>query len=292
MKIKKLSIALLTVLMLSGILMTYAFAAPFPNLPATEVTLNQNNLTPYDYPFVSQLSNVPGGYDVSNGIYTGWCLDLVGTVTRGVDYQVLLYSSLSLSLPAPFGSFPWDMINYVLNHKLGTGTDISQAIWYFVNGNAWPTGAQLPGYPFPLPPSTLAQAMVTDALANGSGFVPGPGEIVAVICAPTDVNAQDTIIELTVPGLGPGLTPGFWKHNVGVYLGLANGNYSDPVNSPVVSKNTMGAWLYGLDSNHGGPLNLLALFNAMSTVGGGAAGAATRNNAANVFNALAGLAPL
>ncbi len=201
MKIKNLSVALLSVLMLTGIFIALSSAASFPNLPPTEVTMHQNNLTPYDYPFVSQLSNVPGGYDVSNGIYTGWCVDLVGHVTRGVDYQVLLYSSLSP--PAQFASIPWNMINYILNHKQGTGVDISQAIWYFVNGNAWPTSSQLPGYPNPLPPTATAQAMVTDALANGAGYIPGPGEIVAVIADPTDVNAQDTIIELRVPGLFP-----------------------------------------------------------------------------------------
>jgi hypothetical protein len=286
MKLIKLSVAILSVLVLSGVLMTSAMAWPCPTLPSTMVTLNQTNLTPYDYPFLSLLSNVPPGFDVSNGMYTGWCIDLVGHVTRGVDYPVLLLCSLSLSLPAPYNSLPWDMINYVLNHKQGTGVDISQAIWYFCNGNAWPTAAQLPSYPFTLPPTTLAQAMVTDALTNGSGYVPGPSKVVAVICDPEDVAAQDTIIEVTIPGLNPGLSPGFWKHNVGVCLGLANGSYSDPTGSPVVTKNTMGTWLHAHWTN----AELLALYNALNTKGGGAAGAATRNNAANVFNALAGLA--
>ena len=96
---------------------------------------------------------------------------------------------------------------------------------------------------------------------------------------------------------GGGLTPGFWKHNVGVYLTsvgvltgaqAVNGAYSDPVNSLVVTKATMGDWLDAGWTD----TKLLSLYNDMKTIGGGAEGAATRNNAANVFNAAAGLALL
>jgi hypothetical protein len=218
MKTKTIVITVISVLMLSGILMTSAIAAdPFPNLPPTPVTITQGPLTIYTYPFDSTLSGVPAGYDVANGVYVGWCVDLVGIVTRGgPGYEVMLYSSLTP--PAEVASIPWDMINYIINNKQGTGTDVQEAIWYFVNGGAWPTLAELPGWPFATPPSAAASAMVADALANGVGFVPGPGELLAVICLPTDVTAQDTIIELTVPQLAPGFTPGFWKHDIEVRL--------------------------------------------------------------------------
>ena len=192
MKFLKTTVALLSILCVSGVLVTSVFAVAFPNLPAGLVTINNTNLTPYDYPFVSVLSNVPAGFDVSNGVYTGWCVDLIGHAIRGSDYQVHLYSSLSLALPAPFASFDWSRINYVLNHKQGSGVDISQAIWYYVKGGAWPNAIDLPGYPFPLPPSTLALAMVTEANALGAGYVPGPGKIVAVLCDPTNAATQDT----------------------------------------------------------------------------------------------------
>jgi hypothetical protein len=294
MKFLKPTVALLSILCVSGVLVTSVFAVAFPNLPAGLVTINNTNLTAYDYPFVSVLSGVPPGYDVSNGVYTGWCVDLIGHAIRGSTYQVHLLSSLSASLPTPFNTIPWDKINYILNNKQGTGVDISQAIWFFVNGGVWPNAAQLPGYPFPLPPSTLAQAMVNEANAHGSGFVPGPGQIVAVICAPPDEAVQDTIIELRIPGTGPGLTPGFWKHNVGVYLTAqgyddvhVNGAYSDPTGSTVVTKDTMATFLSAWTN-----AELYDLWLDMNTIGGGAAGAATRNNAANVFNAAAGLSPL
>ena len=84
---------------------------------------------------------------------------------------------------------------------------------------------------------------------------------------------------------GPGLSPGFWKHNLGVYLGLEKGAYSDPINSPYVSKDTMATWLGGADPQS----SLTYLYNQLSIQGGGAAGAAARLAAANVLNADAGL---
>jgi len=96
--------------------------------------------------------------------------------------------------------------------------------------------------------------------------------------------------------VGPGLSPGFWKHNVGVYLQLANGKYSDPgvtgpspipPYTPLCTKDTMGAWLHA----HWTDAQLLALYNDLSTVGGGAAGDAIRVAAANVFNYMADLTP-
>ena len=61
------------------------------------------------------------------------------------------------------------MINWILNNKDGYDMlDIQNAIWYF-------SDAVLPVL------SDEAQAIVDDALANGSGFCPGEGDIGAVI---------------------------------------------------------------------------------------------------------------
>ena len=87
--------------------------------------------------------------------------------------------------------------------------------------------------------------------------------------------------------VGPGLSPGFWKHNIGVYLGENNGEYSDPGYTWVVSKETMGDWL----GTHWSQAELEAAYEALSTKGGGAAGAAIRVGMANVFNAAADLTP-
>ena len=90
--------------------------------------------------------------------------------------------------------------------------------------------------------------------------------------------------------IGDGLSPGFWKHNVGVKIGERNGAYSDPPvysgQTPLVTKDTMEAWL-----DQWTPAELTALYNQLNTKGGGATGAATRVTAANVFNLAADLYP-
>ena len=101
--------------------------------------------------------------------------------------------------------------------------------------------------------------------------------------------------------VGPGLSPGFWKHNLGVYLEEANGSYSDPGVTGIrteptvgpafpVTKDNMATWFAALA---GTPwyLNLESLYGDLCTRGGGAAGNAIRVGAANVFNYYADLFP-
>ncbi len=90
----------------------------------------------------------------------------------------------------------------------------------------------------------------------------------------------------------PGLTPGFWKNNLAVYLGLANGNrgYSDPTGSPTVTKDTMGDFFAGLDDTKGGPYDLMQLYRELCPQLDGIT-ADIRNAAANIFNVEAGLSP-
>ena len=87
---------------------------------------------------------------------------------------------------------------------------------------------------------------------------------------------------------GPGLTPGFWKNNLAVYLGLANGNrgYSDPTGSPTVTKDTMGAFFDSL----AGTYDLNQLYRDLCPQLDGTT-ADIRNAAANIFNVAAGLSP-
>ena len=87
--------------------------------------------------------------------------------------------------------------------------------------------------------------------------------------------------------VGPGMSPGFWKHNLGIYLQEANGSYSNPTPNPIVSKDTMAAFFANLE----GTEDLEQLYEDLCTQGGGAVGAATRVNAANIFNAAADLYP-
>jgi hypothetical protein len=246
------------------------------------------------------LSGVPTnlGFDVENKMYTpSWCVDRDGeSLALGVQVPVYLFSSLALP---PSATYPlvyaphvlsWNKINYILNNVLpgATTADIQQAIWEF---------CELPQNP-DQPRSALSNQMVNSAnTPAGAAFVPGPGQVVAIICHPQPADpdhVQDSIIELTVPPTtgGPGLTPGFWKNNLAVYLGLANGNrgYSDPTGSPTVTKDTMGAFFTSLDDTKGGPYDLMQLYRNLSPQLDGIT-PDIRNAAANIFNVAAGLSP-
>jgi len=95
-------------------------------LPTTPVDLTIINPEGIDYPFDIQLSDVPSGFDVTNGVYVGWCVDLDNYIARDDIHSVRLYSSLSP--PAEIQFNEWNMINYILNHKQGTAEDIQSAI--------------------------------------------------------------------------------------------------------------------------------------------------------------------
>jgi len=210
MKMKNLMMLTATFIALSSLLFSIANATTFPNLPTSPV-----NMTVVDGSvsyFTITLSNVPAGYDVSNGDYIGWCLDRGHVMSRSTLLEVTLYSSLNP--PAGLSTKPWNQINYILNNKSGrTVNVIQQAIWYFMGW--WSYGAL----------TTEAKQLVDEANMH-SDFVPAYGQIVAVICLPTDTNQQLAMIE--VAPRPPGLSPGYWKHNVNVYNG-GRGSYSgDP----------------------------------------------------------------
>lgn len=188
---KHLALTLAIILTFSPVFVNRALAAdPGLNLPTTPIMIEAfNGTTSY---FNTQLSNVTTGYDVINGTYPGWCVDTRTEMQRSpATHEVSLYSSISA--PGNLSSQRWDMVNYILNHKQGTHADVQQAIWYFVNFDDNYT-----------PSTPTAQAIVNDALANGTGFIPAYGQIIAVICYPSTMfpsqpDFQISIIEVTNP---------------------------------------------------------------------------------------------
>jgi hypothetical protein len=192
------------------------------NLPTNDVTFYADGAD--DSFFVVSLSNVPPGYDVHNGLYLGWCASFyVGGSPTGASHTGHLYSSLDPNLPPSFAE-SWGYINYVLNHKQGSGDDIQSAIWYFTDSVTWN-------------PTAASQAMINAALAHGQNFQPGPGEVAAVVVAATDNSQiQVVIIEAPVPvppvpcddfvtGGGWIIGPGGAKANFGVHGGIRHGNF-------------------------------------------------------------------
>lgn len=140
-----------------------------------------------DY-FIVTLSNVPLGYEVNNIDYAGWCVDDQSPITANTEYNVALWCTYDPSIP--WADDEWDMVNYVLNHKVAGASrlDIQEAIWYFVNGSG--TGMK------PVKPADpQALAMVNDALANGDGWIPSIGEKIAIFCDPIQ-PVQKVIIEV------------------------------------------------------------------------------------------------
>jgi hypothetical protein len=155
------------------------------------------------------LSEVPEGYDVMNGTYAGWCVEDNHRPNLPEDAQVWLYDSTDdpENLPESYQDILWDLINYMLNHKLGSVQDVNVALWLLTGTYDGTFG----------PITAAAQAMVDEAIANGEDFVPGPGEIVAVILYGDGIGPdgfQDTLIEVTVPPEDyEGCTPGYWKQS-------------------------------------------------------------------------------
>ena len=181
MNMKIVAALFLGLLMLSGTSLVFA-VDPWPNLPSGIVHLTVvDGTTSY---FISTLSNVPGGYGVSDGHYAGWCIERSHNMLRNVEHDVILYSSLDP--PDVLKYIDWVAINYILNHKQGEMTDVQEAIWHFVNfvGNYTPT-------------TVSAKEMVNDANLHGAGFVPRTGQVVAVICYPA-YGTQITLIEVAL----------------------------------------------------------------------------------------------
>ena len=146
------------------------------------------------------LSEVPGGYAVSDGTYFGWCCDSKMIIEGHMPFKMTLISSLNETLPVHLNQSDWHRINYILNHKhpAATWEDIQTAIWFFTDDS--------PDYKFGDPSTrAYARAMIDDAKANGGDFIPGPGQILAIICDYGDNDAngicdrQIVIIEIDPP---------------------------------------------------------------------------------------------
>ncbi len=170
------------------------------------------------------LTGVPMGFDVENSLYGGYCVAIRDAISpTGLYHSALLYDTTDSNAPSNSQSAPWNYINYILNHKQGVADDVQNAIWQFTDGATYGMTA-------------ASQAMINDASANGATFVPGPGQLVAVIVNATeDSEIQTIIIEVPAPSTNPSpcddrVTGGGWiitrsgaKGTFGVHGGYQNG---------------------------------------------------------------------
>ncbi|MGB9841318.1 MAG: hypothetical protein ACPLKZ_01185 [Candidatus Bathyarchaeales archaeon] len=193
MNLKKALLIIAVIIITSAILFNYTTAASDPLLlpKGYPVILEASNGT-QSY-FLTKLSNVPSYYDVTDGVYLGWCIDTRTELPRSpAKHTVLLYSSLTPSeLPAELAKQKWNIVNYILNNKPAgaQAQDIQEAIWYFINLDG--------GY---TPKSNVAKALVAEAEAKGAYFVPTLGQVAAVIAVPVypSVDVQVSVIEVTI----------------------------------------------------------------------------------------------
>ncbi|MBN2067689.1 MAG: hypothetical protein JW744_04435 [Candidatus Diapherotrites archaeon] len=162
----------------------YILQKPFkePSLPPMPIeAVFYDSTTSY---FDTILRNIPAGYDVSNGQYVGWCVDVEHFINPGAIYEVSLLSSYSSSLPEYAQNENWDLVSYLLNNKHPDASrdDIQDAIWHLVGEEAYPSDPE-------------AAAMADDAIANGEGFVPVSGQLMAAI-VDAGPEIQLTIVEV------------------------------------------------------------------------------------------------
>ena len=194
------------IIIIVGLLLLSTTIVAALNLPSDPVTLNAvNGTTTY---FDITLSGVPAGeFDVTNGVYPGWCADFGIAMPRNTNLVVTLYDSYG-SLPARAQDADWDKVNWILNHKDGYAMmDIQQAFWNLLNEK------DISGFP-------NAQTLVASAVAVGE-FTYEPGDIVAIVAVPVRADVQCAFIELVIPEEQGGCTytPGYWKnHAVGKHV--------------------------------------------------------------------------
>ena len=152
--------------------------------------------------FGIQLSNITGKYSIGNQVYDGWCVDYFSDIliggdpddpAKGLYDNVAVYSSLSnltftKNVPKYIKDINWHEVNYLLNHvdPDANWDDIQWAIISIVND--LDLSADFP----------ISQQIADEAIANGKFFVPGPGQVGAIILYAGE-DIQPLIITLNVP---------------------------------------------------------------------------------------------
>lgn len=182
---------------------------PVINLPSYPVSANHVWMGGVNSEYDLPLTGIGAGFDLADGTYPGWCLEdnyqdnndevsLYSSYDPDMPDDIKYYRDTSIPKGEPGQPVPWDKLNYLLNHKQGSLEDVGAAIFLLMWGTS---------YHFTVTPA--AQAMYDDAEANGAGFVPEPGQIMAIILyqdglgddtVPDDRDRhyQDTIIEYVV----------------------------------------------------------------------------------------------
>lgn len=182
----KKSIIILILMLFVHIAVTTVDASSEPDikLPKNSVTMNAEYHN-HSW-FIMTITEVPEGYDIVDGKYWGWCAQVDVLMSRGVNHGVNLFSSYDPDMPQNFKSDNWDKINYIINHDDSYSKEsIQNAIWYYIDGLAYPSDPD-------------AKALINDTDENGEGFIPQPGDTIAILIEGVE-SIQRSFLELTVP---------------------------------------------------------------------------------------------
>jgi PKD repeat protein len=243
MKSKKkiLMIGIAVALAFSGINVIADDCNPTVRLPSNYATMVVEFGT--NSYFKVNLSDVPPGFDITNGEYLSWCVQYGILMAKGVNHTIALYSSYDPNMPSSFQDENWSKVNYVLNHKQDYNLNrilLQKVIWYLIDEN----------YKLPPDPVDDVLKMISDADENGSDFCPETGDVIAIL-ASCDTSVQRIFLELslTEPGEnGNGSIPD--EGNVSNHAPTANAFLGEPyqgfVNSEMIFD---GSHSYDLDGD-------------------------------------------
>ena len=163
-----LSIGICILLICSALTINVAAEPTIVRLPSELVKMEAEN-DPASW-FMMKLTDVPVGFDITDGQYHGWCVEVGTIMERGVNNNVRLYSSYDPAMPVAFQSPNWDKVNYIINNKGTYGRQtIQEVIWYFICDDPLPTN------------NTDARDLAAAANASGDGFVPTFGQSIAIL---------------------------------------------------------------------------------------------------------------
>ena len=171
--------------------------APWMNIPTNAtytITALPSTLGGY---VDATLSNIPIGYDITNGVYGSNCADHTTGIQMNVSYNMSVYSSLYLeTIPLFARSDKWSKINWLFNNLDHYPTHQ----WYDIQGFIWlydnPVWNGVAGSSIP-PLTALSQTMKADADLYGVNYSPLPGGWAAIIFIPegTPNNATTATIQ-------------------------------------------------------------------------------------------------
>ncbi|VVB62047.1 SdrD B-like domain protein [uncultured archaeon] len=221
------ALGICTLLACSTLTITVAASEPTVRLPGNPVYMTSDHDGTTSW-FDFYLSEVPAGYEITNGVYPGWCVQKYKEMANGSN-PVLLKSCYATDLPSNYKVMSWDKINYIINHRQGKDrVSVQLAIWYFtdnINISTYPTTNAI---------KIAARTIINDTILNGPGYIPQSGDILAIPIIGAEGALQLAFLELTISipstfeglvwydtnanGIQNGNEPGIKNINVSLYL--------------------------------------------------------------------------